>query len=53
MSTNQTFAPSGASAAAEAVRAHVTALPIPTTSNVPAQRQSAAERDRPMTGERP
>jgi hypothetical protein len=53
MSTNQPFRPPGASAAAEAVEAHVTAPPIPTTSDVSAQREISPERGRPTTGDRP
>jgi len=53
MSTNQPSAAPGASAAAKAVEAHLTAPPIPTSSDVSAQRETAAERDRPTTGERP
>jgi len=53
MSTNQPSRAPGASAAAEAVEAHVTAPPIPNTSDVAAQRETAEERGRHGTGERP
>ena len=53
MSTNQPFGPPGASAAAEAARGHLTDPQIPTSSDVSAQRETAAERGRPRTGERP
>ena len=53
MSTNQPFMPPGASAAAEAAQGHLTGPPIPTTSDVSAQRDTAVERGRLRTGERP
>jgi hypothetical protein len=53
MSTSQPFGPPGASAAAEAVEAHVTVPPIPIPGDVSAQRETAAERGRTTTGERP
>jgi hypothetical protein len=53
MSTNEPSGAPGASAAAEAVEAHLTAPPIPATSDVSAQRETAVERGRHRTGERP
>jgi hypothetical protein len=53
MSTNQPSGAPGASAAAEGVEATLTAPPIPTTSDVSAQRETAVERGRHRTGERP
>jgi len=52
MLTNQPFGPPGASAAAEAVGAHLTASPFP-TSDVSAKWETAVGRGRPTTGECP
>jgi hypothetical protein len=52
MITNQPFGPPGASAAAEAVEAHLTA-PLFPTSDVSVQWETAVGRGRPTTGECP